>query len=109
MYFEKTATAVKGIGKYKTFYSEVAESQPADKFKPRNMRKVRCLLCTDGRTLVYWELWAGNTASLFMNLQLSVPVVEESSGSKGLVFTRRSVSKKYLSQTSLFPYTEILK
>ena len=52
VYFEKTATAGKGIGKYKTFYSEVVETQPADnKFKPRNMRKVRCLLCTDGRIL----------------------------------------------------------
>jgi len=51
MCFEKTATTGKGIGKYRTFYSEVAESQPVDKFKPRNLRKVRCLLCTDGRLL----------------------------------------------------------
>jgi hypothetical protein len=52
VYLEKTATAGKGIGKYKKFYSEVPESQPADnRFKPRNMRKVRCLLCTDGRIL----------------------------------------------------------
>jgi len=51
MYFEKTEIAGKNIGKYRSFYSEVAESQAADKFRPRNMRKVRCLLCTDGRIL----------------------------------------------------------
>merc|ERR1719470_541903 len=51
MYFEKTETAGKVVGKYRSFYSEVAESQAADKFRPKNIRKVRCLLCTDGRIL----------------------------------------------------------